>query len=787
MPARKSAAIPIKKPPTTPSKPAAPATPAAAPSASAGETPAPPAPEPAAAKKAEPAPAAAAAPAAPVAEAKAAEPAPTPAPEQEKAKTEEPAKAPAEPEAKPVEVKPVEEKPAAPEPVEKEAKAEEVKAKAAEPEVEKAPAAPAVESKDTAKSEPVKPAPVPAVEGIKSAAASRPPSSRGDSAASTAPSTPGEEVAGHKLHGAEAAAIRREEIELLAEEKLETANVGEKPDEKEVVEEAKEEVVEAAKVDDEKPAGEDKPADEGKADADEAEPSKPEVSQQESLSKAHKLESLDSVFYPASVKAPNAEINKGAKPGHFRYDRDFLLQFCEICTDKPESLPKDLDALGMVDIGGRRGPGGAMGPPPAPQRGAMASGFGGRMGSFGLPHAPMTSEERFARSNQPGGAAGGRGGRAAPISRTPSQTGPILGANFAPASGRAERASGRGRRRGAEPPKATPLPADVAPLEQSANRWVPQSTAQATTNPDSPEVVHRKVKALLNKLTVERFDSISEQILEWANKSAKDGVILSTVIQLIFEKATDEANWSSMYAKLCQKLQAKLSMDVMDERLKDQNGDPVRGGPLFRKYLLNRCQEDYEAGWKQKEQATAAASSKAAEDSAKKAANEAAKEAAGDDESKEQDVQMLSEEYYTAQKAKRRGLGLVKFIGELFLLGMLTANIMHVCIKKLLHTTDDAEEEDIESLCRLMTTVGKLLDNERAKKHIDIYFLRMAEIRNNEKVSSRARFMIMVSFPTRSCCFFWAAADIVAAIGRRGTQEKRLAAAPRQRWSQAIV
>ncbi|KAF8335869.1 uncharacterized protein EI90DRAFT_3047364 [Cantharellus anzutake] len=37
---------------------------------------------------------------------------------------------------------------------------------------------------------------------------------------------------------------------------------------------------------------------------------------------------------------------------------------------------------------------------------------------------------------------------------------------------------------------------------------------------------------------------------------------------------------------------------------------------------------------------------------------------------------------------------------------MPTARIMHECIKKLLSNVDDPEEEEIESLCQLLTTVG---------------------------------------------------------------------------------
>ena len=48
-------------------------------------------------------------------------------------------------------------------------------------------------------------------------------------------------------------------------------------------------------------------------------------------------------------------------------------------------------------------------------------------------------------------------------------------------------------------------------------------------------------------------------------------------------------------------------------------------------------------------------------------------------------------------KLRRRSLGNIRFIGELYKLQMLTARIMHECVKKLLKTTD---EESLECLCR---------------------------------------------------------------------------------------
>ncbi len=43
---------------------------------------------------------------------------------------------------------------------------------------------------------------------------------------------------------------------------------------------------------------------------------------------------------------------------------------------------------------------------------------------------------------------------------------------------------------------------------------------------------------------------------------------------------------------------------------------------------------------------------------------------------------------------------------------MLTEAIMHTCVVKLLK---DGDEESLECLCQLLTTIGKDLDHERAK------------------------------------------------------------------------
>ncbi|TVY88522.1 Eukaryotic translation initiation factor 4 gamma, partial [Lachnellula willkommii] len=293
----------------------------------------------------------------------------------------------------------------------------------------------------------------------------------------------------------------------------------------------------------------------------------------------------------------------------------------------------------------------------------------------------------------------------------------------------------------AQAAKTMPLTAgmDLKPIQVSASGWKPRSIGnQAATGAAGPapgasgasghmepDMVQRKVKAALNKMTPEKFDKIADQILAIAaqSKDEADGRTLRQVIQLTFEKATDEAHWASMYAKFCKRMLETMSPDIKDESILDKNGNIVSGGNLFRKYLLNRCQEEFERGWKM--------------DLPDKPEGERGDEKSGE-------AAMLSEEYYIAAGAKRRGLGLVQFIGELYKLSMLTERIMHECVKKLVDYTGIPDEAEIESLTKLLKTIGANLDStEKGKPMMDVYFSRIEALVSTPDLPSRLRFMLM--------------------------------------------
>ena len=62
-----------------------------------------------------------------------------------------------------------------------------------------------------------------------------------------------------------------------------------------------------------------------------------------------------------------------------------------------------------------------------------------------------------------------------------------------------------------------------------------------------------------------------------------------------------------------------------------------------------------------------------------------------------------------ALKLKKRRLGNIIFLGEMYKVEMLNARIMHEIVDKLLSMRDD---ESLECLCKLLMTVGKELDVE---------------------------------------------------------------------------
>lgn len=180
----------------------------------------------------------------------------------------------------------------------------------------------------------------------------------------------------------------------------------------------------------------------------------------------------------------------------------------------------------------------------------------------------------------------------------------------------------------------------------------------------------------------------------------------------IFEKALDEPKYSSMYARLCK----QLSDEAANFEPRKPIDESQKGQSTFRVLLLNKCKDEFENR------------SKASE-------------------AFENQDELGPEEEERRQVAKRKMLGNIKFIGELGKLGIVSEPILHRCIQQLLEKKrrggprGDAAE-DIECLCQIMRTCGRILDSDKGRGLMDQYFKRMNSLAESRDLPLRIKFML---------------------------------------------
>jgi len=269
-------------------------------------------------------------------------------------------------------------------------------------------------------------------------------------------------------------------------------------------------------------------------------------------------------------------------------------------------------------------------------------------------------------------------------------------------------------------------------LHKAENAWTPGTLSKrkggaAAAAVDDPAAViddlAKKVRAILNKLTPSKFETLVERFKELPIETETS---LRKAMELIFEKAVDEPAFSVAYAQMCKYLQTKKVP------MESKPTEPLE----FRKVLISRVQQEFQKNYMDDVD------------------EEGFKAKMADPNLTEEQKKREKELYeHTEMKARRRSLGNIRFIGELYKLEMLSVRIMHECVVKLLASSTD--EEGLECLCRLLTTVGKEFEAETNKKlqtlpkeklgtvrNITIYFADMKKIISGRKTSARVRFLM---------------------------------------------
>lgn len=198
------------------------------------------------------------------------------------------------------------------------------------------------------------------------------------------------------------------------------------------------------------------------------------------------------------------------------------------------------------------------------------------------------------------------------------------------------------------------------------------------------------------------------------------------VMLLIFEKTISEPNFAPTYARFCK---------VLFHEIKAENKS------LFTSSLITRIQHEFEsnvndANAKAKKLQPTVDRINQCTDPAKKA-------------------ELRSEMEDLEYQFRRRAWGTVRFIGELFKLQSLTSDRVLNCVESLL---EHGCEEKLEYMCKLLTTVGHLLETTLPEQYqlrdrIEKIFRRIQDIVNRSrgtghrqqahiKISSRVRFMM---------------------------------------------
>lgn len=314
-------------------------------------------------------------------------------------------------------------------------------------------------------------------------------------------------------------------------------------------------------------------------------------------------------------------------------------------------------------------------------------------GGFGKPGTPRTGQRSGTpRAGQSTGPTGFRQGQGRDGDRR-QQPRDNRNRDNQPRHGK----GGNGRRRGG--PDA-PMDIEIVPLEVSENRYV-RSKKQDL---EETETIMRDYKSILNKLTPEKFDVLIMRADALAPKITSVE-LLSGVVSSVFEKALLEPHFCPTYADFCLHLSQEGKLPTFSATLED--GSELEQG--FKRLVLNRCQDEFERD--------------AQEESIAKVAQ----------------MTDAEKEQHRAD-AKKRMLGTIRFIGELFARQMLSVVIIRHCLIILFGDVDNPVAEDVEALCKLFDTIGKLLDHV-APSFVDDCFVNIVKLSTNKSIDSRYRFM----------------------------------------------
>jgi serine/threonine protein kinase len=261
--------------------------------------------------------------------------------------------------------------------------------------------------------------------------------------------------------------------------------------------------------------------------------------------------------------------------------------------------------------------------------------------------------------------------------------------------------------------KTPPLPENikhihptVLELMKQCWNWDPQQRPSFT---QIVEILRKQqmkeyIQGLLQRIMSKDSDTLSAEIFKLDITRSEE--VLQMVVDLIFDRAVVDHEHTERYADLCKKIHTRFRSSSKDN--KEQVSKEPKVTSDFRKILLNRCQREFEQSFQNKLPTI--------------------------------DPSLPPEKTKQENKldeTKKRNLGNMKFIGALFINKMLSEKTIQKFIQQLIQ--DQSNEDNLEYLCSLLSTIGKRLDHEKAKRVMDQYFNKLKLLSQDKSLSSHIR------------------------------------------------
>lgn len=228
-------------------------------------------------------------------------------------------------------------------------------------------------------------------------------------------------------------------------------------------------------------------------------------------------------------------------------------------------------------------------------------------------------------------------------------------------------------------------------FSSSSLAWRPSPSGRG----DSTTSVARSIRAVLNKLTLEKFHQLYEQLFSSGIRRPEHVQIL---LKEVFDKAQVQHPFLPMYADLCARLAADARVTAACPSSED----------CFARILLDMCQSCF-----------------------------AQLLAAEDDRPGSFDMEE------SRLRRKHRDLGTMKWIGELLTRGLLRSRLLCSCVQQLLAERRRCPQF-VEFAAALLRSAGKTFDvpSWEHRPQLQKLFAEMEELSTSDSLSLRLRFLL---------------------------------------------